>query len=74
MNLSRRYVSKLLSDTGDSPQRRIRQERLRVATRLLSGRDPAVAASIEEAARLSGFPSARALREALRESGAATGP
>lgn len=68
MNLSRRYVSKLLSETGDTPQRRIRRERLRVATRLLSGRDPAVAASIEEAARLSGFPSPRALREALRES------
>lgn len=70
MNLSRRYVSKLLSETGDAPQRRIRLERLRVATRLLSGHDPAVAASIEEAARLSGFPSARALREALRESAA----
>lgn len=70
MNLSRRYVSKLLSETGDAPQRRIRLERLRVAMRLLSGHDPAVAASIEEAARLSGFPSARALREALRESAA----
>ncbi|WP_076493401.1 hypothetical protein [Microbacterium sp. RURRCA19A] len=68
MNLSRRYVSKLLSVRGDSPQQRIRNERLRVATQLLSGNEPAVVASIDEAARLSGFPSPRALREALRES------
>ena len=70
MNLSRRYLSKLLSARGDSPQQRIRKERLRVATRLLSGREPAVVASIGEAARRSGFPSPRALREALRESNA----
>nr|WP_303046687.1 hypothetical protein [Microbacterium sp. RURRCA19A] len=39
-----------------------------MATQLLSGNEPAVVASIDEAARLSGFPSPRALREALRES------
>jgi AraC-like DNA-binding protein len=67
MNLSRRYVSRLLSERGDLPQRRIRRERTLIAERLLSGRFPVIAASLEEAARLSGFSSPRALRDALRE-------
>ena len=68
LRLSERYLQRIYATAGSSPSASLRQERLRLA-REYSERSSADL-SPEDVARLSGFPTARALRRVLvREGG-----
>lgn len=66
LGVSRRYLSKSFAARGERPNWRLRDERVNLALRMLSHSSATATADSEKVAECAGFPSSRAMREALR--------
>ncbi|WP_426323609.1 hypothetical protein [Microbacterium sp. E-13] len=66
LGVSRRYLSKSFAARGERPYRRLRDERVNLALRMLRQSSTTRIADSGKVAVLAGFPSHRAMREALR--------
>lgn len=66
LGVSRRYLSKSFAARGERPNWRLRDERVSLALRMLNHSPTTRTPDSDKVAALAGFPSSRAMREALR--------